>query len=142
MGYLGIFLLLLIAGSAAFLLYKAWRKSKSRGLNPRKLDLLIAQLTMEMRRSPNNAVLCCKRGIARQKKGDLTGALTDLGRALALDPGLSEAHFQRGAVLERTGDLSGAENEFDWIVTSGNDPFYGTAAQERLDQLRAKKKSG
>jgi tetratricopeptide (TPR) repeat protein len=136
------FVLILIVGSAAFLAYNAHVKGKPRAPSPRQLDLMIAKLTGEIRRNPGNAAAFCKRGITRQKKGDLPGALADLDQALALDPNLAEAHYHRGAALEQIGDLPGAQKEFDSIAASDDNPFYGTAAKERLAQLRARKKTG
>jgi len=77
-----------------------------------------------------------------QRKGDLPAALADLERALALDPKLTEARYHRASVLEQTGDLAGAEKEFDSIVNFSEDACYATAAKDRLAQLRSKKKSG
>jgi len=142
MTYVYGFLVILIVGSVVFLVYKARARGKPRAPSARELDLVIARLTMEIRRNPGSAATFCKRAVARQKKGDLSGALADLNRALSLDANLAEAHYYRGTVLEQTGDLAGAEKEFDWILTSGENPFYGTAAQERLEQVRARKKPG
>lgn len=143
MHYLIGVITVLIVGSAAFLAYKAHQK-KSETLNAgrRQLDLAIAQLSLEVRHHPKNAAAFCKRGIILQRKGDLPGALADLEHALALDPNLTEAHYHHAAALEEKGDLAGAEREFDSIVITGNDPYYGTATKDRLAQLRAKKKSG
>ena len=143
MAYLAAFILFLIVGSAAFLGYKAHqKKAGARNAGRRQLDLAVAQLSRQIRHNPNNGGAFCKRGIIRQRKGDLPGAVADLERALALDPSMSEARYHHGAALEQIGDLAGAEKEFDWIVITGNDPYYGTAARERLDQLRARKKPG
>ena len=136
------FVTALIVGSAAFLAYKAHRKGKPWTASRRQLDLAIVQLSQEIRRNPSSAAAFCKRGIIRQKKGDLPGALADLERALALDPSLTEARYHHGAALEQKGDLAGAEKEFDWIMNAGEDPYYGTAAQERLAQMRSGKKPG
>jgi hypothetical protein len=94
------FVAVLIVGAAAFLAYKARRKARSRNADRRKLDLAVAQLSLEIRRNPKNAVAFCKRGIVRRRKGDLSGALADPERALALEPGLTEAHYHHGAALE------------------------------------------
>jgi tetratricopeptide (TPR) repeat protein len=142
MGYWLGFIALLIVGSAAFLAYKARQKAKSRDADRRHLDLAIAQLSLEIRRNPKNAAAFCKRGIVRQRKGDLPGALADFERALALDPSLTEARYHHGAALEQKGDLAGAEKEFNWILDMGKDLYYGTAAKDRLDQAHFKKKPG
>ncbi len=136
------FVAVLIVGTGGYLAHQWRRKAKSRDAGRRKLELAVAQLTLEIRRSPKNAALFSKRGIVRQRAGDLPGALTDFERALFLDPHFAEAHYHHGAALEQKGDLAGAEKEFNWIVDMGNDAYYGTAAKERLDQMRGKKKSG
>jgi tetratricopeptide (TPR) repeat protein len=142
MPYLIGFVVVLIVGSAAFLAYKAYQKSKSPTASRRKLDLAMMQLGQEIRRNPNNAAAFSKRGIIRQKKGDLPGALADLERALALDPSLTEARYHHGAALEQKGDLAGAEKEFDWIMTFSEDLFYKTAVKDRLAQVRSRRKFG
>ena len=131
-----------IVGAAAFLAYQARQRAKSRNASRLKLDLAIVQLSVEIRRNPNNAAAFCKRGIVRQRKGDLTGALADLDRALAINPSLTEARYHHASALDQKGDLAAAEKEFDWIVKQSDDPYYGTAAKDRLDLVRAKMKSG
>jgi tetratricopeptide (TPR) repeat protein len=142
MGYLIGVVIVLIVGSGAFLGYKAYQKRKSRGPSRRQFDLAIVQLSGDIRRNPNNAVAYCKRGIIRQKKGDLTGALADFERAMALNPDFSEARYHHAVTLEQKGDLAGAEKEFNQIADSGENPYFGTAAEERLAKLRSKKKPG
>jgi tetratricopeptide (TPR) repeat protein len=142
MPYLIGFVVALIVGSSAFLAYKAYQKSKVPTASRRQLDLAMMRLDQEIRRNPNNAAAFSKRGIIRQKKGDLPGALADLERALALDPRLAEARYHHGAALEQKGDLAGAEKEFDWIMTFSEDLFYKTAVKDRLAQVRSRRKFG
>ena len=142
MGYLIGFVAALIVGSAAFLAYKAHQQRKSPSASRQQLDLAMVQLGQEIRRNPNNAAAFSKRGIIRQKKGDLPGALADLERAQALDGSLTEARYHHGAALEQTGDLAGAEKEFDWIMNFSEDPYYKTAVKDRLAQVRSRIKHG
>ena len=142
MHYLIGFVVVLIVGSAAFLGYQAYQKRKTPGVDRRKLDLAMVQLAQEIRRNPNNAAAFSKRGIIRQKKGDLPGALADFEHALTLDAGLTEAHYHRGAALEQKGDLAGAEKEFEWIMTTSDDAYYKTAVKDRLAQVRSRRKFG
>ncbi|MGO8704164.1 MAG: tetratricopeptide repeat protein [Candidatus Brocadiia bacterium] len=136
------FVAVLIVGVAGYLAHQARQKAKARSAGRRQLELAIAKLTLELRHNPKNAALFCKRGTVRQRSGDLAGAMADFERGLFLDPNLAEAHYHHGMALEQKGDLAGAEKEFHWIVDAGNDAYYGTAAKERLDQMRGKKKSG
>jgi tetratricopeptide (TPR) repeat protein len=142
MKYLISLVVVLIVGSASFLAYKEYRKRKSPVASRRQLDLAMVQLNQEIRRNPNNAVAFSNRGIIRQKKGDLPGALADLEHALALDPSLTEARYHHGAALEQIGDLAAAEKEFDWIMNFSEDPFYKTAVKDRLAQVRSRRKFG
>ena len=45
-------------------------------------------------------------------EGRIGQALADYDRAIALDPGLAEAHFGRGAILQGRGDFAGAIEAF------------------------------
>jgi tetratricopeptide (TPR) repeat protein len=142
MGYVIGIAVVLIVGSTAFLAYKEYQKRRSPGASRRQLDIAMVRLSQEIRRNPNNAVPFSKRGIIRQKKGDLPGALADLERAIALNPALVEARFHHGAALEQQGDLAGAEKEFDWIMNFSEDPYYKTAVKDRLAQVRSRMKFG
>jgi tetratricopeptide (TPR) repeat protein len=50
----------------------------------------------------------CNRGVARQNKGDLDGALADYSRAIELNPHDATAYNDRGVVKVAKGDLDGA----------------------------------
>jgi tetratricopeptide (TPR) repeat protein len=58
----------------------------------------------------------CNRGIARQKKGDLDGALADYNRAIKLDPHDATAYDNRGLAKMAKGDLDGALADYDRAV--------------------------
>ncbi len=51
-------------------------------------------------------------GIQAFKRGDLTGAQTQLGQAVAADPKAYQAHFALGAVYARAGDTSRANQSY------------------------------
>jgi tetratricopeptide (TPR) repeat protein len=55
----------------------------------------------------------CNRGVARQRKGDLNGALADYSRAIQLNPEDGTAYNDRGLVKMAKGDLDGALADCD-----------------------------
>ena len=52
----------------------------------------------------------------KRVKGDLDGALTDLNRAIELNPNLAQIYTIRGKVKEAKGDLIGAAADFNKAV--------------------------
>jgi tetratricopeptide (TPR) repeat protein len=58
----------------------------------------------------------CNRGVARQKKGDLDGALADYNRAIELNPQDATPYNNRGLVKATKGDLDGALADYDRAV--------------------------
>jgi tetratricopeptide (TPR) repeat protein len=55
----------------------------------------------------------CNRGVAREKKGDLDGALADYTRAIELNPHDATPYNNRGLVKVAKGDLDGALADYD-----------------------------
>jgi tetratricopeptide (TPR) repeat protein len=55
-----------------------------------------------------NATALNQRGLAKQGKGDLDGAMADYNQAIQLDPKYSAAYDNRGNLRRQKGDLSGA----------------------------------
>lgn len=55
----------------------------------------------------------CNRGVARQKKGDLDGALADYTRAIELNPHDAAPYNNRGLLKMAKGDLDGALADYD-----------------------------
>lgn len=65
------------------------------------------------------------RGLGREARGDLDGAIADFTRALELDPKSIFALNNRGRVKQAKGDLDGALSDFSEAI--GIDPIYADA---------------
>jgi tetratricopeptide (TPR) repeat protein len=53
------------------------------------------------------------RGVARQNKGDMEGALSDFNRAISLNPKNKTAYYRRGVALQMKKDWKGALADFN-----------------------------
>lgn len=56
------------------------------------------------------------RGIARQTRGDLDGAIADYTRAIELDPKYARAYSSRSLVKRKKGDLKGAAADYNRAI--------------------------
>jgi tetratricopeptide (TPR) repeat protein len=72
----------------------------------------------------------CNRGVARQNKGDLDGALADYSRAIELNPHDATAYNDRGLVKVAKGDLDGALADYNRALelTPRNFEIHGNRA--------------
>ena len=82
------------------------------------------------------------RGILRVRSGDLVGGIEDFDSAIALDPRVGEAWFNRGAALLRRNSPAEALSSFEAAVARGIDrpalAHLGRAvAHEALGDVRA-----
>ncbi len=57
-----------------------------------------------------------KRGVAKEKKGDLVGAIADYSKAIELDPKDTIAYFNRGGAKQMKGDLDGAIADYSKAI--------------------------
>jgi len=62
---------------------------------------------------PRFAKAYCDRGVAKRRKGDLDGAISDYDRTVELDPKYAIAYFNRGNAKDDKGDLEGAIADYD-----------------------------
>ena len=82
------------------------------------------------------------RGILRVRDGDFAGGIEDFDAAIALDPSVGEAWFNRGVALLRSNDPDAALPSFEAAVAHGIDrpalAYLGRgAAHEALGDVRA-----
>ena len=67
-----------------------------------------------------NAATYNDRGLAREKKGDLNGAIADFNEAIKLNPKNATAYKDRGNAKRRQGDLNGANADFNQASKLGS----------------------
>jgi len=86
------------------------------------IDEGIADLSVFIKRNPNDSKALTKRGVRYLWKGDKPNAQTDLQKAIKIDPENAEAHDDLGVVLAQQGDYKQAIVHFR--KTIGIDPTY------------------
>jgi hypothetical protein len=64
----------------------------------------VIENTKAIKADPNNYLPYCKRGKAKKRRWDYSGAITDMTKALKLNPAYREAFLARGGV--RSGIMS------------------------------------
>jgi tetratricopeptide (TPR) repeat protein len=87
-----------------------------RGFLTEDLDEQVRFNSQAIRLKPEYAMAFYNRGVARQDKGDLEGALQDYNEAIRLNPNHAEALVNRGNVHADQGDLAGALKDYDEAI--------------------------
>jgi hypothetical protein len=87
-------------------------------------------------RESGNAEVWFEIGLTRLLEQRFEEAMSALHRAIRIDPGHGPAHYNLGSLLEREGDLSGAETEYRAAIPRLEDP---TPAHTRLGVVLALK---
>jgi tetratricopeptide (TPR) repeat protein len=91
--------------------------NRETGIVAQHRDFLFTMITMfDSWKTSNNAASCCKRGLARQAKGDLDGAIADYNRAIELDPKVPYVYDYRGFARRDKGDLDGAIADYNTAI--------------------------
>ena len=94
------------------------------------------QQTANPETNVQNAITYNDLGLAKEKKGDLNGALADYNQAIKLNPKNAIAYKNRGIAKEKKGDLDGAMADFNQAVQLN--PKYAAAYYGRGDVKRKK----
>jgi Flp pilus assembly protein TadD len=74
------------------------------------------QQTANQEANAQNAITYNDRGLAKEKKGDLNGAMADTNQAIKLNPKSSAAYDNRGSAKFLKGDLEGAMADFNQAI--------------------------
>src|SRR5687767_15706150 len=78
--------------------------------------ILAAASTAAQAQTPASAEAYLRRGLARQSRGNVSGALADFNRALRLKPTLAPAYYYRGNLLYERGEYKAAVGDYDRLV--------------------------
>ena len=78
---------------------------------------------------PHDADALLLRGAARQRQGDLAGAIDDYSHTIEIDPRHAVAHFNRAAARQGQGDLRGAIEDYSRTIEI--DPRHASARANR-----------
>jgi formylglycine-generating enzyme required for sulfatase activity/Flp pilus assembly protein TadD len=77
-----------------------------------KADLELKAHALQTKR----AVELTERGVEKDSKGDLNGAIAEYNKAIELDPKYALAYYNRGVAKEKKGDLDGAIADYDKAI--------------------------
>ena len=83
-----------------------------------------------------NYVAYYDRGLLKERKGDLAGALRDYSHVIGLDPEHAQAYNNRGVLCNRLGDSAGAMADFNTAIrlAPSSPEAYANRGMIRLSQ--------
>lgn len=85
------------------------------------------QLALLLYSIPTNSEGYNKRGLQRQKLGDLEGAIADFSRAIEIDDEYADAYLNRGICWQKLGDFQKAKINYLYLMLIKDDsvsPYY------------------
>ena len=103
---------------------------------PLSIVILMHTKCLEQNLSPQiQLIVYNNRGIARNDKGDLDGAIADFNKAISINPNISEVYNNRGNARNDKGDLDGAIADFNTAISI--DPTLASAYAGRSFAYKA-----
>ena len=103
---------------------------------PEGLKAAITELDEALRRNPRHYWSLVQRGICRLERGELVEAAADFGQCTGIWPEFAWGYFNRGCVLDRTGNKAAADPRFHRRSGSRSRPRSGLC-QPRAGPARA-----
>jgi tetratricopeptide (TPR) repeat protein len=96
-----------------------------------KLIALILTLSVSicLGQTPRKAEDFYQRGLVRQEKGDVEGAIADFSKAIEIDPQHADAYYNRGSLRQTKGDMDAAIADFNKTIEIN--PQYAEAYADR-----------
>ncbi len=96
----------------------------------------IAMIDARLQTYPRALNLYMTRGVARHQIGDHDGEMLDFETAIALNPLITEAHYNRALARDERGDVTGARRDYEEYLRRSPQSAPGRAAvAERLTRL-------
>lgn len=96
---------------------EAWRMRAYFALHYQRWEQADSCLTEALRMKPKMVECYINRALARLKKNNLRGAMSDYDTALEISPNSFMAHYNRGLLRSQVGDDNRAIEDFDYVLS-------------------------